>query len=221
VLAVDIAGLVAAARAIDGVIELLPQVGDFVSRGDPLFRVFGGRSLDEETLHHSIALGAERTIEQDPAFPFRIIVDIAAKALSPAINDPTTAVLALDQLHHLLRKVGIRRLDTGLLRDGDGRLRLVYRTPDWEDFVELALTEIRHFGASSIQVARRLRALLVDLTVALPPQRHAALHSELGQLQRAVARAFEDPEDRARAERSDSQGIGGHERHAAPAPSTE
>jgi uncharacterized membrane protein len=221
VLAVDIAGLVAAARAADGVIELVPQVGDFVARGDPLFRVFGGRSLEEGTLRQSIALGPERTIEQDPAFPFRIIVDIASKALSPAINDPTTAVLALDQLHHLLRKVGIRKLDTGLLRDRDGRLRLVYRTPDWEDFVELALTEIRHFGASSIQVARRLRALLVDLTLVLPPQRHAALRSELGQLQRAVARAFEDPEDRARAERGDSQGIGGHERHDASALSTE
>jgi uncharacterized membrane protein len=218
VLAVDIPGLVAAARAADGVIELVPQVGDFVAGGDPLFRVFGGRSLDEGTLHESIALGAERTIEQDPAFPFRIIVDIASKALSPAINDPTTAVLALDQLHHLLRKVGIRKLDTGLLRDRDGRLRLVYRTPDWEDFVELALTEIRHFGASSIQVARIARGRLV---VVLPPERHAALRSELGQLQRAVARAFQDPEDRARAERSDSQGIGGHERHAAPALSTE
>jgi len=159
--------------------------------------------------------------EQDPAFAFRVIVDIASKALSPAINDPTTAVLALDQLHHLLRKVGIRKLDAGLLRDRDGRLRLVYRTPDWEDFVELALTEIRHFGASSVQVARRLRALLVDLIVVLPPERHAALRSELRQLQRAVARAFEDPEDRARAERSDSQGIGGHERHDASALSTE
>ena len=221
VLAVDVPGLVAAARAADGVIELVPQVGDFVGRGDLLFRVFGARSLDEQVLHQSIALGAERTIEQDPAFPFRIIVDIAAKALSPAINDPTTAVLALDQVHHLLRNVGMRRLDTGLLRDRDGRLRLVYRTPDWEDFVELALTEIRHYGAGSIQVARRLRGLLVDLIVALPPERHAALRSELRQLQRMVARAFDDPEDRARAERGDSQGIGGHKRHADPSLFTE
>jgi uncharacterized membrane protein len=215
VLAFDVTGLVAAARAADGVIELVPQVGDFVARDDPLFRVFGAPSLREEELHQSIALGAERTIEQDPAFPFRIIVDIASKALSPAINDPTTAVLALDQLHHLLRNVGTRRLDTGFLHDRDGRLRLVYRTPDWEDFVELALTEIRHFGAGSIQVARRLRALLVDLLVALPRARHAPLRSELQQLQRATTRAFGDPEDRARAERSDSQGIGGHERHTA------
>src|SRR5262249_4050082 len=102
VLAFDLAGLVAAARSADVVIELVPQVGDFVARGDPLFRVLGGRApLDEERLLQHIALGAERTVEQDPAFPFRIIVDIASKALSPAINDPTTAVLALDHLHPL------------------------------------------------------------------------------------------------------------------------
>src|SRR6185503_15896496 len=172
VLAFDAAGLVAAARAADGVIELVPQVGDFVATGDPVFRVFGPRDVEEEHLRESLALGGERTAEQDPAFPLRTVVDIASKALSPAINDPTTAVLALDQIHHLLRNVGHRRLDTGQTRDRDGRLRLVYETPDWEAFVELALTEIRHFGASSIQVARRQRALLVDLVSVLPPERH-------------------------------------------------
>src|SRR5262249_13506686 len=148
-------------------------------------------------LHH-IALGAERTIEQDPAFPFRIIVDIASKALSPAINDPTTAVLALDQLHHLLRNVGLRRLDTGLTRDRDGRLRLVYATPDWETFVALALTEVRQFGATSIQVTRRMHALLEDLVAVLPPERHPALRAEMRRLHGAIERAFSDPEDRTR-----------------------
>jgi uncharacterized membrane protein len=217
VLAFDVAGLVAMARAADGVIELVPQVGDFVATGDPLFRVLGGRgTVDEELLHQSIALGGERTIEQDPAFPFRIIVDIASKALSPAINDPTTAVLALDQLHHLLRSVGVRKLDTGLVRDRDGRPRLVYRTPDWEDFVALAVTEIRHFGASSIQVARRLRAMLQDLIRAVPAERRPLLEAELRRLQRAAERAFSDPEDRAQAGEGDSQGLGGQEPRVEP-----
>jgi uncharacterized membrane protein len=197
------------------VIELVPQVGDFVSRGDVLFRAHCG-PLDEDLLHRHIALGAERTIEQDPAFPFRIIVDIAAKALSPAINDPSTAVLALDQLHHLLRNVGGRRLDTGQVRDADGRLRLVYRTPDWEDFVGLAVTEFRHYGTGSIQVARRLRAMLEDLAAALPPERHPPLGEELRLLQRSVERAFSDPEDRARAEHGDSQGLAGRDAQADP-----
>ena len=213
VLAFDVAGIVAVARATGSVIELVPQVGDFVARGDPLFRVLGGKGpLGEELLEQRIALGPERTIEQDPAFSFRIIVDIAAKALSPAINDPTTAVLAIDQLHHLLRNVGTRRLDTGRVRDREGRQRLVYRTPDWGTFVDLALTEIRQFGTGSIQVARRLRALLEDLMAALPPPRHPPLRAELRTLQRSAERAFPDPEDRARAGQADSQGIGGHER---------
>jgi uncharacterized membrane protein len=208
VLAFDVAGLVAAARAADGLIELVPQVGDFVAAGDPLFRIRGGPP-DEHLLLQSIALGPERTIEQDPAFPVRIIVDIASKALSPAINDPTTAVLALDQLHHLLRSLGARKLDTGHVYDQDARLRLVYRTPDWEAFVDLAATEIRHFGASSIQVARRLRAMLEDLIAALPARRRPPLQAELLRLQRAAKRAFDDPEDRERAEHGDSQGLGG------------
>jgi uncharacterized membrane protein len=211
VLAFDVAGLVAIARTANSVIELVPQVGDFVAREDVLFRVHG-KALDEATLHESVALGAERTIEQDPAFSFRIIVDIAAKALSPAINDPTTAVLALDQLHHLLRNLGGRSLDTGQVRDAEERLRLSYRTPDWEDFVGLAVTEVRHYGAGSIQVARRLRAMLEDLIAALPAERHPRLQEELGLLQRSAERAFSDAEDRALAERGDSQGLGGRDR---------
>ena len=211
VLAMDVAGLVADARAADALIELVPQVGDFVATGDPIFRVRGGgRSLDEGLLGQRIVLGAERTIEQDPAFPFRIIVDIAAKALSPAINDPTTAVLALDQIHHLLRNLGHRKLDSGLIFDRDQRLRLAYRTPDWEAFLDLAVTEIRHFGASSIQVARRLRAMLEDLIAVLPPVRRPALQAELRRLERSAERAFVDPDDLARAGQGDSQGLGGH-----------
>ena len=212
VLALDVSGLVADARAVDGFIELVPQVGDFVAKGDPIFRVRGGsRSLDEDVLGQRLILGAERTIEQDPAFPFRIIVDVALKALSPAINDPTTAVLALDQLHHLLRNLGQRRLDSGSVTDRDRRLRLAYRTPDWEGFVDLAVTEIRHFGAGSIQVVRRLRAMLEDLIAVLPPQRRPPLQAELERLQRSAERAFVDPDDRARAAQGDSQGLGGRE----------
>src|SRR5204863_5162229 len=130
-------GLVALGTRHQCLIELMPQVGNFVAPGDALFRVHGG-DVPVGALLHSIALGAERTVEQDPAFAFRVIVDIASKGLSPAINDPTTAVLAIDQIHHLLRHVGNRRLDTDQVRDATGRVRLIYRTPDWEDFVTLA-----------------------------------------------------------------------------------
>jgi uncharacterized membrane protein len=137
------------------------------------------------------------------------MVDIACKALSPAINDPTTAVLAVDQIHHLLPFVGNRHLSTGERRDSAGRLRLVYRTPDWEDFVHLAVTEIRHFGSESIQIARRLRAMLEHLIQTLPEARAGLLRQELTVLHRSAERFFTDPDDLALAEVSDFQGVGG------------
>ena len=209
-LAFDLEGLVALAQEAECVVELVPQVGDFVAAGSPLFRIFGGKGgPSASALCQSVALGQERTMEQDPAFAFRIIVDIASKGLSPAINDPTTAVLAIDQIHHLLRSVGGRHLDEGLAHDRSGALRLVYRTPDWEDFVCLAVTEIRQFGGTSIQVARRLRAMLENLTEVLPPERTALLRGELTLLHRSAERFFPEPEDQALADVSDLQGVGG------------
>ena len=202
--------LVQAAQRADCVIELVPQVGDFVPRGAPLFRVHpAGRPIDEVALSDMAAFGPERTLEQDPAFAFRIMVDIASRALSPAINDPTTAVLALDQIHRLLLHVGRRHLDQGSVADSLGQARLVYPTPRWEDFVALGVSEIRHFGASSMQVARRLRALLTHLAEALPASRTPPLREELTMLERAVERSYPDPEDRRRAQAGDLQGIGG------------
>jgi uncharacterized membrane protein len=209
VLAFDVKGIVTLATRYACVIELVPQVGSYVAPGDPLFRIYDSANLPANLLHNSIAIGAERTMEQDPAFVFRVIVDIASKGLSPAINDPTTAVLAIDQLHHLLRHVGSRHLDDEKVKDATGCIRLAYRTPDWEDFVALAVTEIRHFGGSSIQVTRRLRAMLDNLLNTLPEQRAAALRQQLTLLKKTAERFFQEPEDRALAEISDSQGVGG------------
>ena len=105
-------------------------------------------------------------------FGFRILVDIALKALSPAINDPTTAVLAIDQLHVLLRVVGLRSLRADEFADDSGQLRLIFRTPNWEHFVHISLREIRQCGAGSLQVVRRLRAMIGDLIKMLPSHRH-------------------------------------------------
>jgi uncharacterized membrane protein len=209
ILACDIRGLVTMAERADCIIEMVPQVGDFVAIGSPFFRIFqGGVSLVPNDLRHTVAVGQERTLEQDPTLAFRILVDIASKGLSPAINDPTTAVLALDQIHHLLHDVGIRCLKDERVRDAEGRLRLIYRTPDWEDFVHLAVTEIRQFGGESIQVARRLRAMLENLIETLPEIRTPILREELSLLHRSAERFFVEPEDRALAEVSDFQGVG-------------
>jgi uncharacterized membrane protein len=212
ILAFDVRGLATLAGRYDCVLELVPEVGDFVAVGVPLFRVYGGKTPPPaQVLFQSVAVGQERTLEQDPSFAFRIMVDIASKGLSPAINDPTTAVLALDQIHSLLRAVGGRKLDDGYIRDARGCLRLLYRTPNWSNFVLLAVTEIRHFGGQSIQIARRLRAMMEDLIRTLPESRAALLRRELALLRRSTERFFDEPEDRALADVGDLQGVGGKE----------
>ena len=202
--------LVALATRAGCTIELIPQVGDFVSTDDPLARIYPpDASIDEATLNDMVAFGAERTVRQDPMFAFRIMVDIASRALSPAVNDPTTATLAIDQIHRLLRYAGLKNLDNARVRDATGGLRLVFPTSDWEDIVDLAVTEVRQYGASSTQVARRLRAMLEHLVDRLPVSRAGALQGQLGLLQRNVDRSFAEPEDRQRASVGDVQGLGG------------
>ena len=210
VLAANLHELIAQAQRSNGVIEFVPQVGDFIATDEPLFKLYGGAaSLDEGDLRSAVAFGLERTMEQDPTFAYRIVVDIALKALSPAINDPTTAVIAIDQLHRLLRKAGNRNLRTDEILAKSGQLLVIFRTPNWEDFVHLAFTEIRQCGAQNMQIARRLRAMIDNLIETLPKHRHAVLLEELKLLDRDVERHFVHPEDRALARLGDSQGLGG------------
>jgi uncharacterized membrane protein len=211
ILAANLESLTTAAEKTDGVIELAPQIGDFVAEDEPLFNLYGSaRAVDEKVLRTAIVFGSERTMEQDPAFAFRIVVDIAIKALSPAINDPTTAVLAIDQLHRMLRSVGRRNLRTDEILDASGRLRVIFRTPNWDDFVHLAFTEIRAYGANNLQIVRRLRAMIENLKETLPSHRQNELQHELSLLDREAKRLFVYPEDLALAGIADSQGLGGH-----------
>jgi uncharacterized membrane protein len=210
VLAVDIPTLVALARRHDGMIEFVPQVGDFVAAEEPLFVLYGGAmAIDNRAVQSIVAFGPERTLEQDPMFAFRIIVDIALKALSPAINDPTTAVLALDQVHRLLRMVGRRKLRGEVILDDGGRPRVIFRTPNWEDYVQVACSEIRACGAKHLQVVRRMRAMLENLRSTLPELRHAALNTELDLLDWAIQAHFSRPEELGLARIPDPQGLGG------------
>lgn len=212
-LAVNLRELVAEARRAGVVIDLVPQVGDFVATGEPLFCIYGDpRAIDEKSLRALAAFGTERTMEQDPMFSFRILVDIAAKALSRAINDPTTAVLAIDQLHRLLRQVGLRDLRAEEIADDAGEVRVIVRTPNWEDYVNISFREIRLFGAGNLQIPRRLIAMIENLVRTLPEHRHAALRTELELLDRDLAKQYPFPEDLALARTPDPQGMGGASR---------
>jgi len=185
-------------------------VGDFIAADQPLFVLHGGAmAIDDRTIRSAVAFGPERTLEQDPMFAFRIIVDIALKALSPAINDPTTGVLALDQVHRLLRLVGQRKLRGEVIVDDGGQPRVIFRTPNWEDYVQVACSEIRACGADNLQIARRMRAMLENLKSTLPERRHAALETELILLDWAIETHFQRPEELALARVADSQGLGG------------
>ena len=211
VIAVNLKALVAEAKRADVLIEVAPRMGDFVARDDPLFVLRGGGAMviDERKLLGHVAFGPERTIEQDSTFALRVIVDIAIKALSPAINDPTTAVLAIDQLQRLLRTAGNRNLHNERLFDSDGRLRVIFQTPNWDDFVHLTFSEIRQYGAQSIQVVRRLRAMIENLSQSLPEPRLPALRQQQDLLDRTLQELYAFPEDLALARIADSQGLGG------------
>jgi uncharacterized membrane protein len=191
------------------VVVLAWAVGDTLVDGMPLLRVHGGRRpMPEPQLRRLVRLGAERTFEQDPKYALRLLVDIAIRALSPAINDPTTAVQALDQVEDLLLRLGRCDLAGGRVRDEHGQLRLVFQVPSWEDFLTLAFDEIRYCGASSIQVMRRMRALLQDLMENVPAERRAALQRYLERVDNGIRRAFEDVDDLKDALEQDRQGLG-------------
>lgn len=207
--AIDVPGLVALAEREAAVVALAWAVGDTVIEGMPLLRVHGGRApIAEPRLLRLVRLGPERTFEQDPKYALRLLVDIAIKALSPAINDPTTAVQALDQIEDLLLRLGQSDLTAGHVRGASGSLRLVVPVPDWDDFLVLAFDEIRYCGANSIQVMRRMRALLQDLALHVPAERRPALLSYLERVDKGIGRTFEDQDDRRDALDPDRQGLG-------------
>jgi uncharacterized membrane protein len=211
--AVDFPGLVEIASQAECTIELVASVGDALLDSTPILLIFGGTGLiPEASLRKAVELGGERTFEQDPKYAIRLLVDIAIKALSPAINDPTTAVQALDQIEDLLIRLGRRRLETGAFRDAQGKLRLLVTFPSWEDFLRLAFDEIRFYGATSIQVMRRMKALVSELMAVLPEERRPALCHWQERLQSTIERAFSDDEDKLEASTEDRQGLGSSRR---------
>ena len=205
-------GLVGWAREHGAELVLPHPVGDFVQTGEVLVLVYGGElgPRAAEELEGMIALGEERTFDQDPAFALRMMVDMANRALSPAVNDPTTAVQVLDHVGEVLGVIGRTDLDARTKLSGaDLPAAVVMVTRRWEDFVSLGLTEIREFGATSVQIVRRLRALLEELLETVRFEHRAALEEELRRLDATVAAVWRDSVDLDRASAADRQGIGG------------
>jgi uncharacterized membrane protein len=213
--AVNLAGVTTWAREHACLVVMRHSVGEFVEEGDLLFEVYGDpgpADAAERELRGLLALGLERTIEQDPAFALRVMVDVANKALSPAVNDPTTAVQVLDYLGDSLRVIGQADLSAPSWQTGAAKRGVVVPVRRWEDFLALGITEIREFGATSIQVMRRMRAVLEKLMKEVRPEHRAAVRAEIARLDATVAASFSGSIDSDRAGIADRQGLGGPDR---------
>ncbi len=130
---------------------------------------------------------------QDPAFGFRQLVDVAIRALSPAVNDPTTGVQAIDRLSDLLAITGNRPDPTGLRVDSGGTVRVKRKLRNFDGLLVLALTEVIRYGADAPQVARRLHAVLDELEATLPAERQAAIAGQRSLLEAAISAALPAP----------------------------
>jgi len=208
------------ARRERAVVAIECPVGETLIQETVLLHVYGARrKLPERRLRRAIHLATSRTLEQDPKYAIRLLVDIAIRALSPAVNDPTTAVQTLDHIEDLLRRIGRRQLDVGQVCDDDGALRLIFPVPTWQDYLELSFDEIRQYGGTSLQVVRRLRAALVGLQEGVATaERREAVGRYLDHLNLAVGRSGFDEQDQVSAQGEDRQGIGLARKRAEPKP---
>lgn len=183
------------------VVEELRRVGDSVVPGTPLARWWvsnGEEPVDAEAVEQavlrSVGTEYERTAAQDIEYGVQQLVDIAVRALSPGINDPTTATHALAHLGSLLaRTIGMPELPEGIA-DSDGWLRIItVQRPDAE-LVHLGLSQIRHYGATDPQLAHRFLQVLADLAYTSGDFGiREALTGQLDALEEQLRRADADP----------------------------
>jgi uncharacterized membrane protein len=190
--ATDLFGMVELCREHDCWLELTVGVGEYLGRGTR-FAIVHGTGPDETAVTRFLLIGGERSFVQDPAFGFRQLVDTAIRALSPAVNDPTTAVQAIDRISDLLVAAGSNPDPTGLRVDDAGTVRIKRQLRGFEALLVLALTEIIRYGADAPQVVRRLHALLNDLERALPAERHPSVDRQRELLEATVATTMPGP----------------------------
>jgi uncharacterized membrane protein len=190
--ATDLHGLTELCRQKECWLELTVGVGEYLAHGTPIALVHGGDLRDHDVTRFFL-IGGERTFVQDPAFGFRELVDIAIRALSPAVNDPTTGVQAIDRLSDLLGITGNRLDPTGLRVDSSGAVRVKRKLRNFDGLLVLSLTEVVRYGADAPQVVRRLRAVLDELEATLPAERQATIVGQRSLLEAAVSAALPAP----------------------------
>ena len=166
-------------RAADGaVIVLRAGVGDTLQQGALVADLHGGEVADTAVLG-GLVTGPERTFGQDPLFAFRLLADIALRALSPAVNDPATAVQVLDTIESLLQALVSRDLDVAEVADDAGAVRVVLALPSWDDYLRTGLEDLIESAAQSPMVLLRAQTLLTTLLNAAPPARQPPITRRL------------------------------------------
>ncbi len=154
------------------------MVGDFVLAGESLALVWPNLELPDDFLkrvEQEFVLGRERTLEQDVELPFRQLADIAVKALSPGVNDPTTAVTCIDRLAELILSVARRGAPAPSYERANSPIRLIIPVPSFEKLCGTAFAQIGHFGAGDEVVAVHLMDTLGRLQKLVSPGCRSAL----------------------------------------------
>lgn len=176
---VDVDGLLEAARDCDAFARIDVRPGDQVVRGTPVASVWARDGQGDlgplvEAVRSGVILDYERSIDQDAAFGFRQLEDIAVKALSPGINDPVTATHALGHMADLLVRLCGRRLGPSAHRDEDGTARVIVADRDYRYYLDLAVEQVRRYGAHEPTVQVALLRMLRDMAAACrdEEQRH-------------------------------------------------
>jgi uncharacterized membrane protein len=184
-----LAPLVTAASTADSVVVFREAVGVTLLSGMPIADVHGG-DLGQQAVLRAIVPGRERTFDQDPLLAFRLLADIALRALSPAINDPATAVQVLDCLESLLGPLAARNALAGQVADADGVIRVMLDLPHWDDFARGCLDDIIAASAGSPLVLVRTRDMLTRLGRTVPSSAQQVLARRLQWVEDTLARNF-------------------------------
>lgn len=190
--AVDLVGLADLAGSHGCWLEICVAVGSHVGPRTVIARVHGERSaaVSDDDIRERLLFGSERTLVQDAGFGLRQLVDTASRALSPAINDPTTAVDALHRVVDLLERIAPHPDPTGWYLDRAGVARVHLHEDDFARLARLGFTEIILYGAGSPQVVRAVRAVLDELEDAVGPERRPVLEELRAQAHEAQAAAL-------------------------------
>jgi uncharacterized membrane protein len=172
------------------VIVLRAGIGDTLQQGGAVADLHGGEVADAAVLG-GLVTGQERTFHQDPLFAFRLLADIGLRALSPAVNDPATAVQVLDTIESLLRPLVSRDVaDVADVADSTGAVRVVLVLPSWDDYLRTGLDDLIESASRSPMVLLRARVLLTSLLNTAPPSRQPSVTRRLHRTERLGAGNF-------------------------------